>query len=181
MKKRNKITKKVKRRGGGNTPSAMSESGIEMTEMKCHNEKRKIRSQIQEVKAALEPQFKMAEKVNVDQIGKKYNEQDLKDHETYKGMELDPGMSNRLKELYEKLQKLLDNDYTGEKVLIFSEFATTTKYLNDYLKWKGVKVQVDSATGNSIQCARLFDPLNNPSNDPRPKKSEEISLRNFPN
>jgi superfamily II DNA/RNA helicase len=75
-----------------------------------------------------------------------------------------------------RLQKLLDNDYTGEKVLIFSEFATTTKYLNDYLKWKGVKVQVDSATGNSIQCARLFDPLNNPSNDPRPKKSEEISL-----
>ena len=117
MKKRNKITKKVKRRGGGNTPSAMSESGIEMTEMKCHNEKRKIRSQIQEVKAALEPQFKMADKVNVDQIGKKYNEQYLKDHETYKGMELDPGMSNRLKELYEKLQKLLDKcpDKGGKK------------------------------------------------------------------
>lgn len=75
-----------------------------------------------------------------------------------------------------RLQKLLDNDYSGKKVLIFSEFATTTKYLNDYLKWKGVKVQVDSATGNSIQCARLFDPLNNPSNDPKPKKSEEISL-----
>ena len=69
----------------------------------------------------------------------------------------------------------MDNEYAGKKVLIFSEFATTTQYLNDYLKWKGVKEQVDS-TGNAIQCARMFDPDNNPSNDPRPKKSEEISL-----
>ena len=119
MNKRNKTTKKVKRRGGGNTPSAISESesGIEMTEMKCHNEKRKIRLQIQEVKAALAPQFKMAEKVNVDQIGEKYNEQDLKDYFTYRGMELDPGMSNRLRELYDKLQKLLDKcpDKGGKK------------------------------------------------------------------
>jgi hypothetical protein len=108
MKKRNKITKKVKRRGGGNTPSAMSESGIEMTEMKCHNEKRKIRLQIQEVKAALKPQFEMAQKVNVDEIGNNYSMQDLKDHKTYKGMELDPGMSKRLTELYKKLQELQD-------------------------------------------------------------------------
>ena len=75
----------------------------------------------------------------------------------------------------QRLQKLLDNDYAGMKVLIFSEFATTTNYLNDYLKWKGVKKQVDS-TGNAIQCARKFDPDNNPSNEPRPKKAEEISL-----
>jgi hypothetical protein len=117
MKKRNKTTKKVKRRGGGNVPSAMRESGIEMTEMKCHTEKRKIRLQIQEVKAALEPQFKMAQKVNVDEIGNNYSMQDLKDHFTYKGMELDRGMSNRLKELYDKLQKLLDKcpDNGGKK------------------------------------------------------------------
>jgi|APSaa5957512535_1039671.scaffolds.fasta_scaffold05887_2 superfamily II DNA or RNA helicase len=76
----------------------------------------------------------------------------------------------------QSLQKLLDKDYSGKKVLIFTEFATTAVYLDDYLKWKGKKQQVDSATGNSIQCARLFDPENNPSNDPRPKKSEEISL-----
>ena len=74
-----------------------------------------------------------------------------------------------------RLQKLLENDYAGKKVLVFSEFATTAKYLDDYLKWKGIKEQVDS-TGNAIQCARKFDPDNNPSNDPRPKKSEEISL-----
>jgi superfamily II DNA or RNA helicase len=76
----------------------------------------------------------------------------------------------------QNLQKLLDKDYAGKKVLIFTEFATTAKYLDDYIKWKGNKQQVDSATGNSIECARLFDPENNPSNDPRPKKSEEISL-----
>lgn len=76
----------------------------------------------------------------------------------------------------QRLQKLLDNEYAGKKVLIFSEFATTTKYLNDYLVWKGVKEQTDSTTGNAINCARKFDPDNNPSTDPIPKKSEEISL-----
>ena len=75
----------------------------------------------------------------------------------------------------ERLQKLLENDYAGKKVLVFSEFATTTQYLNDYVKWKGIKEQIDS-TGNAIQCARKFDPDNNPSNEQRPKKSEEISL-----
>ena len=73
------------------------------------------------------------------------------------------------------LQKLLSEDYAGKKVLIFSEFATTVKYLYDTLKWKGVKEKIDS-TGNAVRSARLFDPENNPSNDERPKKSEEISL-----
>ena len=74
-----------------------------------------------------------------------------------------------------RLQKLLENDYAGKKVLVYSEFTTTAKYLDDYIQWKGIKEQVDS-TGNAIQCARKFDPDNNPSNEPRPKKSEEISL-----
>lgn len=74
------------------------------------------------------------------------------------------------------LQKLLDTEYAEKKVLIFSEFATTAQYLNGYLKWNGVKEQTDSTTGNSIECARRFDPDNNPSNEPRPEKSEEISL-----
>ena len=59
---------------------------------------------------------------------------------------------------------------------MFTEFSTTARYLDKYLKWKGVKEQVDSSTGNSIQCARKFDPINNPSNEPPPKKSEEITL-----
>lgn len=76
----------------------------------------------------------------------------------------------------QRLQKLLDNEYSGKKVIIFSEFAATARYLNDYLKWKGNKEQTDSTIGNSIECARRFDPDNNPSNEPRIKKSEETSL-----
>lgn len=75
-----------------------------------------------------------------------------------------------------RLQSLLDKEYSGKKVLIFSEFATTAKYLYDYLKWKGVKEQIDSSSGNSIECARRFDPINNPSDKATPKKSEETSL-----
>ena len=75
-----------------------------------------------------------------------------------------------------RLQRLLDNKYSGKKVLIFSEFATTAKYLNDYLKWNGVKEQVDSTTGNAIQCARRFDPYNNPGGNSKFGKTEEISL-----
>jgi len=84
-------------------------------------------------------------------------------------------ISDKTDDKLHRLQKLLDKDYSGKKVLIFSEFATTAKYLNKCLKWKGVKEQVD-ATGNSIECARRFDPDNNPSVHERPKKSEEISL-----
>ena len=75
-----------------------------------------------------------------------------------------------------RLQRLLDNEYSGKKVLIFSEFATTAKYLKDYLKWNGVAEQTDSTSGNSVELARRFDPDNNPSNDPRPIQSKEISL-----
>ena len=74
-----------------------------------------------------------------------------------------------------KLQNLLENEYFGKKVIVFSEFATTTKYLDDHLHWHGVKDQIDSS-GNSIECARKFDPDNNPSNEPKLKKSEQISL-----
>ena len=35
---------------------------------------------------------------------------------------------------------------------------------------------MDSAANNAVQCARRFDPENNPSNDKRPEESEEISL-----
>ena len=74
-----------------------------------------------------------------------------------------------------KLQNLLDEKYSGKKVLVFTEFTTTAKYLNNKIRWNGNKEQIDS-TGNSISCARRFDPDNNPSNEPRPKKSDEITL-----
>lgn len=98
------------------------------------------------------------------------------DIETFEKIE---GLINRISpktdDKLHRLQKILDEDYQGKKVLIFTEFATTAKYLNNYLKWRGVKDQVDSTTGNIIECARRFDPDNNPSTL-RPKKSEEISL-----
>lgn len=77
----------------------------------------------------------------------------------------------KLKQLQQMLRK-----YEGKKVLIFTEFATTAQYLDKYVKWPGRKRQTDSHTGDSIQCARLFDPDNNPSTEPRPDKSEEIDL-----
>ena len=73
-----------------------------------------------------------------------------------------------------RLQKLLDK-YSGKKVLVFSEFADTTKYLYEHLEWNGKKARVDASAGNSINYARRFDPDNNPV-VPRPKKSDEISL-----
>ncbi len=86
------------------------------------------------------------------------------------------GLTHRTDDKLQKLQKLLDDEYSGKKVLIFSEFATTADYLNRKLKWNGVQEQVDSKAGNSVECARRFDPDNNPSNDSKPKKTDEISL-----
>ena len=76
----------------------------------------------------------------------------------------------------QRLQKLLDTKYSGKKVLIFSEFTTTTEYLEKHLKWNGKLDRIDSTTGNSVEAARRFDPDNNPSNRPRLAKSEETSL-----
>lgn len=100
------------------------------------------------------------------------------DIETFEKIE---GLINRISpktdDKLHKLQKLLDTKYHGKKVLVFTEFTATAKYLNRELKWKGVKEQVDSTTGNIIECARRFDPDNNPpSRNAKPKKSEEISL-----
>ena len=74
-----------------------------------------------------------------------------------------------------RLQRLLDNNYSNKKILIFSEFTTTAKYLNKHLKWSGIKEQVDSTTINPIQYAQRFDPNNNPGST-KIEKSKEISL-----
>ena len=74
-----------------------------------------------------------------------------------------------------RIQKLLNNK-SGKKILIFTEFTATAKYLHNHLKWNGIKEQIDSSDGNSIKYARKFDPDNNPSNEPKLKKSEEITL-----
>ncbi len=85
------------------------------------------------------------------------------------------GITEKTDDKLIRLQKLLDEEYSGKKVLIFTEFTGTARYLNDNLKWEGVKEQIDS-TGNSGECARRFDPYNNPSFKAIPKKSEQISL-----
>jgi len=74
------------------------------------------------------------------------------------------------------LQNLLDTKYRGKKVLIFTEFTTTAKYLNTYLKWRGKKRQVDSSTGDNMVAVRQFDPENNPGSYGTIKKEDQISL-----
>ena len=77
----------------------------------------------------------------------------------------------------QRLQQLLHEDYAGKKVLIFTEFTDTAKYLDRNITWNGNKKQTDSSTRDSIQCARQFDPVNNPNpNNEKLTKSEEITL-----
>lgn len=101
-------------------------------------------------------------------------EKDIEIFSTING--LISGLTHKTDDKLTKLQKLLDEEYAGKKVLIFSEFTDTARYLNRHLAWKGHKEQVDSDKNNLIQCARRFDPDNNPSDDRRSEKSEEISL-----
>lgn len=75
-----------------------------------------------------------------------------------------------------RLQSLLSTNYMSQKVIIFTEFSTTARYLDEHLKWNGNKKQVDSKTSNIIDCARRFDPKNNPGLGPSIKKPNEISL-----
>ena len=75
----------------------------------------------------------------------------------------------------QRLQSLLDNDYRTQKVIIFTEFSTTARYLDENLVWDGNKKQVDSETNDIVDCARRFDPKNNPGNT-FIAKSNEISL-----
>ena len=74
----------------------------------------------------------------------------------------------------QKIQKLLDN-LKGNKVLVFSEYADTTKYLNNHIKWRGIKTEVNSDTKNKMSAVRKFDPKNNPGGDEVQKK-DEITL-----
>lgn len=72
-----------------------------------------------------------------------------------------------------RLQELLNTEYQGQKVLVFTEFSATAEYLYEHLNWSGVKDITHSKRRNSVQCARRFDPNNNPSND---SETTEITL-----
>ena len=90
--------------------------------------------------------------------------------------ELIHGITYETDDKLQVLQKILDKDYLGKKVLVFTEFSVTAKYLMDNIKWNGNKEQVDSTSKNIIECARRFDPINNPGISEKPKKEDEISL-----
>lgn len=87
-------------------------------------------------------------------------------------------ITNKTDDKLHTLQKLLDKEYKDKKVLIFSEFTTTAKYLDANLTWKkNKKKQVDATAGRTIhEIVRRFDPENNPSLDKKITKDEEISL-----
>lgn len=85
------------------------------------------------------------------------------------------GLTEKTDDKLHRLQSLLDKEYSGKKILVFSEFADTTRYLDKHLRWTGKKEQIDSASGNSVECARRFDPDNNPGADSL-DKSEQTSL-----
>jgi len=117
--------------------------------------------------------------INAFEIGKMRDdiEKDLETFEEISG--LIQRLTYKTDDKLLTLQKLLENEYLGKKVLIFTEFASTAKYLfdvfNKNLKWKGNMEQVDASTDNAIQIARRFDPENNPGYD-EIKKSDEVNL-----
>jgi superfamily II DNA or RNA helicase len=78
----------------------------------------------------------------------------------------------------DKLQRLqgLLSMFSDKKILVFTEFATTAKYLDRYLNWKGNKKQVDSGTTKHLEILQRFDPENNNFANDKIKKEDQISL-----
>jgi len=65
------------------------------------------------------------------------------------------------------LQRLLATDYTNQKVLVFTQFADTAKYLSEQLKQRGIS-RLESVTGddeNPTGIAWLFSPQSNMKRD----------------
>lgn len=118
-----------------------------------------------------EPRYKL-DAFNVENLMQEM-QNDIETFEKIEGLisRLTPNSDEKL----QLLQKLLDG-YSGKKVIIFTEFSTTAKYLDQYVKWDGNKEQVDSGTNNIIQSARRFDPKNNPSDYSTVTTSDEITL-----
>lgn len=84
---------------------------------------------------------------------------------------LDPDTDDKL----HRLQRLL-NDNKNKKVIVFTEFASTAKYLHDNIEWdKKINMElVTSEHNNVLQAARRFDPQNNP--DPSNQSDHEKKL-----
>ena len=76
-----------------------------------------------------------------------------------------------------RLQKLL-NSNKNKKVIVFTEFAATAKYLHANLEWDSNENMelVTSKHNNVLQAARRFDPKNNPAPRNQPVHEKELTL-----
>ena len=82
--------------------------------------------------------------------------------------------TNKNDDKLHKLQELL-NENSGKKILVFSEFSATIKYLHNSIKWRENKERVYAQLSNSMKAAQRFDPEHNPS-DVKIPKAEQLSL-----
>lgn len=86
---------------------------------------------------------------------------------------LEPDTDDKL----HRLQELL-NDNKNNKVIIFTEFASTAKYLHENLEWetRDNMELVTSEHNNVLQAARGFDPQNNPDPSNQSNHEEKFTL-----
>ena len=119
--------------------------------------------------------------------GNLYNTEDFRIDEWKKDIESDIADFKEIQKIIEPLQwktddkintlqKLL-NDLKGNKILIFSEYADTTLYLNDHIKWGGIKTVVTGDTKNKMSPVAKFAPeYNSTHKDSNIAKKDEITL-----
>jgi Helicase conserved C-terminal domain/PLD-like domain/SNF2-related domain len=93
--------------------------------------------------------------------------------------EWDPGRDSKVR----ALARLISEDHTGEKVLVFSEYADTAEYVARQLRTEldraGVDTQVEVATGGSSDptvLARRFSPRSNEELGGLPAESRELDV-----
>jgi superfamily II DNA or RNA helicase/HKD family nuclease len=89
----------------------------------------------------------------------------------------EPRHDDKLKKL---IRLLKSKDLENEKVLIFTEFADTARYLHQQLTAAGIEgvVQVDSATkGNRADILQRFSPYYNGSNSDKLKQQGKAEIR----
>lgn len=88
-------------------------------------------------------------------------EQDL---ETFEAIwEMIKNITHKTDDKLVKLQKFLDTQCHNKQVIIFTEFASTARYIRDHISWKDKdSVELVTSEKNPISAARRFDPEHNP-------------------
>jgi hypothetical protein len=93
------------------------------------------------------------------------------------GKKFEPRHDDKLKKL---IRLLKSKDLEGEKVLIFTEFADTARYLFQQLTEAGIQgvAQVDSATkGNRAEILQRFSPYYNGTNSAKLRQQGKEEIR----